>query len=253
MLELLKNIGLTESESKVYLALLDLGTTTIGPIADKSDVSYSKIYLLLEKLIHKGLASYIAKEKTKYFTASNPKKILEYLQQKKNKIDELSSDVQKLLPQLEAKHDLFREKEYATVYEGYEGLKTIYYEGMEKMREGQEILLLGATMGISSDEKIYPRMLKKIHQRREEKKIGLRVIFNQEFKNNKEIDFYKNQKHAKVRFLLNDTSAGVNIQADRVLIIYWQKQEPKIFVIKSTVVADSFRKYFEVIWQQAKS
>jgi len=72
-LELLKEIGLTESETKVYLALLELGSTTKGPIVDKSQVASSKIYELLEKLIQKGLASFVVKSGTKYFEAAPPK------------------------------------------------------------------------------------------------------------------------------------------------------------------------------------
>ncbi|MBI2665760.1 hypothetical protein HYX12_04015 [Candidatus Woesearchaeota archaeon] len=48
-IDLLRNIGLTDSEIKVYLALLELGSSTKGPIVDKSRVASSKIYELLEK------------------------------------------------------------------------------------------------------------------------------------------------------------------------------------------------------------
>ena len=45
--ELLEEIGLTKSEIKVYLALLELGSATSGPIVDKSGASSSKIYEIL--------------------------------------------------------------------------------------------------------------------------------------------------------------------------------------------------------------
>ena len=40
--ELLK-VGLTDGEAKAYLALSELGSTTVGPIVKKSGVSYSNI------------------------------------------------------------------------------------------------------------------------------------------------------------------------------------------------------------------
>ena len=65
--ELLAEIGLTERESKVYLALLELGSTTTGPLVKKSEVPNSKVYEILESLQNKGLVSWITKGKTKYF------------------------------------------------------------------------------------------------------------------------------------------------------------------------------------------
>jgi len=251
MLEILKSIGLTDAEAKVYTALLDLGTTTIGPLADKSKVSYSKIYLLLEKLIDKGLASYMIKEKTKYFSAGNPKKILEYLELKKSSIDKQKSEIEKIMPEIEARMKLLKEKEYMTIYEGYEGFKTAYYESMQKLAKGEEVLVMGATAGQNTGKR-YSLLFKKIHEERNAKGIIMHIIFNEDFRKNNDIGFYKKQKNTKVRFLLKETPCGINIQGERVMIIYWQKEEPKIFLINSKVVADSFRKYFEVIWAQAR-
>ena len=54
----LQNIGLTKNEITVYLTLLELGTTTTGPLTYKSGLHNSRVYESLNKLIEKGLASY---------------------------------------------------------------------------------------------------------------------------------------------------------------------------------------------------
>ena len=69
--DLLK-IGLTEGETKVYLALSKLGSSTVGPIVKESKVAYSNIYDILNRLIEKGIVSFIIKQKTKYFQAASP-------------------------------------------------------------------------------------------------------------------------------------------------------------------------------------
>ena len=61
----LKDAGLTDGEAKVYLALLELGSSTTGPIIHKSKIAKSIVYQILEKLMQKGLVSYVTKEKTK--------------------------------------------------------------------------------------------------------------------------------------------------------------------------------------------
>jgi len=49
----LKEAGLTEGEIRVYLALLELGLSTSGPILEKSGITKSIIYRILDKLIKK--------------------------------------------------------------------------------------------------------------------------------------------------------------------------------------------------------
>ena len=52
-------IGLNKSETKVYLSLLRLGASSTGPIINDSKTANSKIYEVLDKLIHKGLVSFL--------------------------------------------------------------------------------------------------------------------------------------------------------------------------------------------------
>ncbi|MDP1694039.1 MAG: helix-turn-helix domain-containing protein, partial [Candidatus Woesearchaeota archaeon] len=73
---LFEDIGFSKGEVKVYFALLDLGETTIGPLSKKSEITAAKVYPILEKLIKKGLVSFIIKSDTKYFSPANPKRIL---------------------------------------------------------------------------------------------------------------------------------------------------------------------------------
>ena len=78
--EQLQQLGLTEGESKVYEALLSLGSSTVGPIVKKSGVAYSNIYEILNRLLEKGFVSFVTKEKTKYFQAAEPTRIKDYLE-----------------------------------------------------------------------------------------------------------------------------------------------------------------------------
>ena len=48
----LREAGLTKGEIKVYLALIELGSTTTGPLIEKSKVSRSIVNEILKKLIH---------------------------------------------------------------------------------------------------------------------------------------------------------------------------------------------------------
>ena len=84
--EELQKLGLNKSESKAYLTLLELGSASAGIIADKAQISPSKIYGVLEKLLQKGLISYIIKARTKFYSAASPQKLREFLEDRKKQI-----------------------------------------------------------------------------------------------------------------------------------------------------------------------
>src|SRR3989344_3319441 len=100
IVENLQKAGLTEGEAKIYLALLKLGSSASGPIIKESKVANSIIYRILNSLIEKGLVSYTIKEKTKYFKAANPEKIIEFIEHKKDALDETKKSINNLLPML---------------------------------------------------------------------------------------------------------------------------------------------------------
>jgi sugar-specific transcriptional regulator TrmB len=100
----LEKIGLTQGESKVYLALLRLGSTKTGPLAKESGVSSSKVYKILDRLTTKGLAGYVVKGKVKYFTPMEPGTIIRYLEEEERKIAERKSYLKSVLPELERQH-----------------------------------------------------------------------------------------------------------------------------------------------------
>lgn len=104
--KILEEIGLTSSEIKVYLALIELGSSKKGPIVKKAGITSSKIYEVTDKLIKRGLASYVVKDKMKYFNAAPPSRIKEYLKEKEAKIKKQENELDKLLPCLELKQKL---------------------------------------------------------------------------------------------------------------------------------------------------
>jgi HTH-type transcriptional regulator, sugar sensing transcriptional regulator len=63
----LSQAGLTENESKVYLALIDLGPSLAGSISRKTGIHRRTVYDTTEMLIKKGLVGYILKNNRRLF------------------------------------------------------------------------------------------------------------------------------------------------------------------------------------------
>src|SRR3989338_7705518 len=109
--ELLQKLGLTDSEAKVYLALLKIGEfTSKGAILKEAKIAPSKIYYVLDKLMDKGLISTITKNNVKHFAAAPPARLNDYLEKKKQDFVEEEQTALKLLPKLELLYKSFQEK-----------------------------------------------------------------------------------------------------------------------------------------------
>src|SRR3989344_9492336 len=99
--KMLEEIGLTPGEVKVYLALLKIGQSSTGAIAKESQVSRSKLYSILDKLAKKGLVGHLMKGEVTYFKAMEPKRIIDYMEEKNRQFDQHKELIRKMLPELE--------------------------------------------------------------------------------------------------------------------------------------------------------
>ena len=111
VMKILSELGLSQREIKIYLSLLELGDSRVSPLVKASEVSNSKIYETLDKLIKKGLVSYYVKDNNKYYAAASPKTLLEMLEEKKSKLNEI-------MPLLELKQKARSAPESVEIYEG---------------------------------------------------------------------------------------------------------------------------------------
>ncbi len=99
---ILEEIGLTKTEIKVYLSLLKLGQSTTTNIIKESGIHASKVYEFLDKIKKKGLVSYVIKSNKKYFNASNPEGLRDFLKEQKERMEEQSIEVDGLIPELKS-------------------------------------------------------------------------------------------------------------------------------------------------------
>ncbi|MBI3888691.1 helix-turn-helix domain-containing protein [Candidatus Nomurabacteria bacterium] len=74
----LKNFGFSEKEISVYLALIELGSSSVRTIAGKAKVNRGTTYDILKSLINMGIVSYYKKESKQYFIAEWPSPQISY-------------------------------------------------------------------------------------------------------------------------------------------------------------------------------
>lgn len=132
----LSKLNLTDRESDVYLALLELGETTIERISKKSKIKRTTVYDVIESLKSKGLVASLKHKKRALYYAEDPRILGNQLEEKKTVLSNI-------LPQLLAMSSLIDKKPDIKFFEGIEGIKNVYRDTLEY--HNQEILMWGST------------------------------------------------------------------------------------------------------------
>mgnify|MGYP001614294406 CR=1 FL=1 len=243
--QILEEIGLTKSEIKVYLALLELGNSSTGKIVDKSKVASSKIYELLDKLIQKGMVSFIIKSGVKYYEAAPPARLIDYVNEKEQQFLRQKKNLTDVLPELELKQKLSQFKSEATIFKGLKGAETAFRYFSQSMKNDDEWI----AFVVSFANQNYSRLLTRFHKWRSKRGLSARLIFNEKDKQ----DGKEREKlaHTKVKYMPDEfkTPAVVNV-AGNITLINIMAEDVTVFMIESKEVADSFRNQFEKLWHQ---
>ena len=245
----LEGIGLTKSEILVYTTLLKSGQSATGKIVKEAGISSGKIYEILDKLIEKGLVSYVLKNNIKNFSAAEPYKIEEYLEKRKTEIEDKEKEIKSLIPQLnELKKS--NEEEYSTeIFMGYEGFKTALISASEKMSDKYEFLSLGGSG--ARDERIM-RIWEQIGRTLKEKRITNKWILTDISKRSKQYERMASERFydMKTKYLPGFHLAPIIITDAQTIILNFEKISA--IVIKSKTIADQFRFLFDSLWGISK-
>ncbi|MBD3310629.1 hypothetical protein GF351_05410, partial [Candidatus Woesearchaeota archaeon] len=167
--EVLERVGLTRTESKVYLSLLDLGTALAGKITESSGIHRRSVYDAIERLMQKGLVSYVILNNRKHFEAVDPSRIMKMMEEKQDSL-------RNLMPELEMDFRMSKEKQETVFYKGKQALKSIFDQ---QIQDRKEILVFSAS---SNAEEIIRYYFPKYDRQRKKNKIKVKAIFNSEVK-----------------------------------------------------------------------
>jgi HTH-type transcriptional regulator, sugar sensing transcriptional regulator len=236
--EILEDLGLTNAEIKVYLALLELGNSSAGPILEKSKLQNSVVHMTLHKLIDKGLITYIKQGKRNLYQATNPNHLLEFVEEKKKRIKEI-------LPELLIKQKLAKEKPEIITFSNIRGIRELLEELLNA--EGKEHLTFGST---KQSLMLGDAWWRDYHKKRASKGIKAKLLFN------KSLSYWKAETKypkAEVRY----TEEGFEpltetiIRNNKIGIIIWA-EKPLGVLINQKEAARSYGQFFNLMWGSAK-
>ena len=237
----LEYLHLSNGEIEVYAALLKNGLSTTGTIMQHAKISNSKVYEVLDKLIKKGLASYVIQNGKRHYAATPPRHLLDYLEEQKQELQESQDELKKLIPSIEKIREETTIPE-ATIYRGKKGALVALNETFDFCKNEK-----GEAVGFGTEDypTYFPAQIAEYMKGAKKYKFKQRLIFGEGFKSPNPV--------AKIRFLPKEYILPVRtmIYGNTVAIVDFTDPMTTVILNKKSI-ADTYKNHFNLLWKIAK-
>jgi len=239
----LNKIGLTQGESEVYELLVEIGTCKAGTLIKRASLASSKVYDVLQRLTNKGLASFSIKNGVKYYDATPPERLIDFIEGKKQGLNDIEDEIKKIIPIIKGRRESLKQSSSIRMYEGIQGPKIVLKELIEESKK------YGINYGFGTPKnpfaEIYPNELNEFFDEEKKYKFKTFLLFA---KGNKQ-----KQPYAKIRYLPPEFFSPVRtmIAGNKVFLVDFTKPYTSI-IIENKQVAKSYEEHFKILWKIAK-
>jgi sugar-specific transcriptional regulator TrmB len=244
-LELIKklvDIGLSETETRIYLSMLSLGETTVMKISHSSGVKRSTIYPLIENLRNLGLVCVRDKGFKKVYVAENPVRLSTLINRKQE-------DLSSVLPALKSLYTLEGRDILIKTYEGVEAMKSVYDELLSELNNHDEYLVIGDPERWDNHAKDY---FKKFIKKRLKIDLEVRQLLSYS-KTAEEYKKFEDNFKEKIKILPKDYKIDSNVIITKNKVIMHQLDNLAITtVIETRSIVSLQKNLFEMLWAFCK-
>lgn len=232
----LRKIGLSETEAKIYLALLKKKESTAVQLSKETDVHRRTIYDNLNILLRRGIINFKIKNGVKYFQATNPESLKIFLEEKNNILNEA-------LPSLNSFYESDETSPKINIFVGLEGAKAVVEEAV---KSNKNVYWVGGGLFFFKALKFSRKFIEQ-----KAKKMKMKTVQPDipEVK-----DLLPIIKKDYIRVLPKGfvSRVGYMVYENVVIVGIIQEKEITTIQIINEDSAKAFTNYFNVMWSMAK-
>ncbi|MFZ2188388.1 MAG: helix-turn-helix domain-containing protein [Candidatus Moraniibacteriota bacterium] len=255
---IIRNSGLSEKATSVYLALLELGGAFPSQIAKHTKIKRSTVYEVLDDLAIKGLISELKKRNKYFYSIEHPKRLVHFSQRSITKAEEQHQKLQEFLPNLEGLYGGITDKPKVSYFEGVNGVTEIYTDHVSEKNKYEMV----GFVNVAELMHFLPQKKYREYVRAKEKLgITTRGIVP---------DTADDHAYEKTAYLATPRKILPNIRfipksdfpwkgditiygANKVSIISFNEQKVSGIIIESETIHKMMRMIFELAWKGARS
>ncbi len=238
----LKEIGLTEKEAKVYIALLKLGKSSTQILSKETGINRISLYDILNYLIKKKFVNQIIENKIKHFFAISPKSILNNLKEKEKKFQDIIPELEKL--------EKFEKK--LTEVKIFQGEKVIEIVNEDIFKNKNFELLSYGPYSLITEIQKYTTI--NYMKRRIENNINAKVISDEKLLKN---PFLKKKEYSIITEIrTNKKIAEIKswhyIYNNKYTIVSIKNKSIMAVIIEDQTIFEDQKKIFEILWNKSE-
>ncbi|OGD61915.1 hypothetical protein A2215_02145 [Candidatus Berkelbacteria bacterium RIFOXYA2_FULL_43_10] len=239
---LLKDIGLNDKEAKTYMAILELGKSTIKPISLRAGIKRTSIYNFIDHLVELGIISQAEIRGRMHYKAEAPEKLLEIQQARLERI-------KSSLPEFLSVFNSNVKKPKIHYYEGVEQIKNIVREEPRCQTEALYIWPGEDVTEMVGGEKF----MTDINKQRIEKGVFIKSIRFRDKDVPFETSSHGLENLLEIRWAPSDIniSIGIGIYDTGKVSFFSSKEENFGILIESKELYDAMRVFHDLLWEKS--
>lgn len=243
----LQEIGLTDKEASVYLALLAADNSSVVELAGKTEIKRPTVYVVLESLAKKGLVSETTIGKKVHYQAEPPERLETFVERQKIVLDERAKRLKDIIPEIKSVQRESGERPVVKFFEGKEGiLSTI--EGLYDGEASHQPVYLLYSKDLL-DEVFLPGEMSKYKAKRLSLGIKSKVLYNY---SQGERPSDETGERLKVDEKKYPFTCDISVWRDKVTISVLGRTLSGIF-IQSQDFANTMRSLFDLAFDHIKN
>jgi len=236
--DILKELGLTENETKILILLIKEGNLGATKIAKKTGLNRPYTYYALERLTEKGYLAEHKEQGKKQFKTIPLNEIVHLEEQKIDSLKEFIKECETLQKS--------KEETEISLLKGKYAARNIMKKILSEIKPNQEILYIG--LDEEKMEEQEPIYIYKILNHFKKNNIKEKIIIKE---NSLKLPYAKTATYKTLPNNLIGNTAKIIYQDIVIDIIY---DEPfHATITKNKELADTARKQFELFWKTAKT
>ncbi len=236
--KLFEKIGLALGESAVYLALLELGPSSVSDISLRAKMHRPAVYRTLLLLKERGLVSVVARGKRKLYAPASPEKL-------RDTLAETESSLNETLPELLAAFGSRKNRPSLTYLEGRKGIIAVFRDIVTTLKKGDVFYRYSSSKQPRKADYYIPHNYVKL---RDEKQLERFVITNDRSRDRKKPKLEKAVRIVPKDYDLFEYDITQLIYADKIAFVDYNTETA--IIIENKIIAEFQKKIFKLLFQE---
>ncbi len=241
----LLELGLTEKEAYIYVAMLELGPTSVQEVAKKSKVNRTTVYNSLKDLQRRGLMSCIEQGSKILYIAESPVSLKLFLEHQGHELKKRQKKMEESLPFFMALYNSLARKPRVRYFEGPDGMSEIREIMMDSRGEylsftAIDEMSLEYSNAVNEGQR--KRMARRMH--------GKYMYALKSGCIHPEVDL-RSWEVRKIPYEDTPCNGEINIVDHKVGVYTFSRIGIMGFIVESAERADLFRALFQTAWRSA--